>query len=102
MGDRKRRKKRQLEVVHDTTKALLSILKLIPSKAQTSNKNSSIDNFILHNCQDDDCDPDDDDDDEEEEEDNDEDEDKDDNSGGDNSQKRKTGQIERENNHRRL
>ena len=86
------------------------MLSLIPSKAQTSNKNSSIDYDILHNCQDEDCDPDDDNDDDDDEDDDDDDdvddeeeeendEDDDDNSGGDDGRRRKNGQIEREHNY---
>ena len=63
-NDRKRRNKRQIEILYSIEKKFsLPLLNIISSKAQTSNENSSIDNVILRDCQDDDCDPDDDDDD---------------------------------------
>merc|ERR1712038_234328 len=52
-----------IEKLHSIERVSLPILNIISSKPQTSNENSSIDNVILYDCQDDDCDPDDDDDD---------------------------------------
>jgi len=82
-NDRKRRKKRQIEILHSIERVSLPILNIISSKPQTSNENSSIDNVILYDCQDDDCDPDDDDDDDDfDGEDDDDDDDDDDDFDG--------------------